>query len=1059
MRQLLSLPISLFLLGLALAWTGRAPAVHGEGNVQFNRDIRPILTENCFACHGPDATARAADLRLDIREEAIDGGAIDPGAFETSPFWERITSTDPDSVMPPPHSHKSLTDEQKLLLRQWLSEGAPYEGHWAFIPPKKPELPQVRNSGWVRNPIDRFVLAELERRGIEPSPEADLRSLIRRVRFDLTGLPPSPEEIKRVLDNPSPNRYEEYVSELLDRSEWGEHRGRHWLDYARYADTHGIHFDNFREMWAYRDWVINAFNRNLPFDQFTIEQLAGDLLPNADLDQKIASGFNRCNITTNEGGIIDEEYRVLYTRDRVETTGLVWLGLTVGCAVCHDHKYDPVTQAEFYQLAAFFNNTTQPVKDGNIKNTPPIIQVPPVADRARVEELAKLVSETTAALAARRESAHESFYKHLEAETAKRQTEWTAPETKTAPITHLPLNQVDSKWLDVLHDGQLRRVLLAKEGTFVDGHVGGKAWKIENAFPSLAAGDFERDQAYSVALWVKPNAGNQGGALIARMDEGKEHRGWDVWMENGSVGSHIISNWPDDSLKVVSRERLTPKQWSHVAITYDGSSKADGLRIFINGKEATRNVSRDQLKNSIRTEVPLTLGRRSQGAPAAGAALQDVRIYNGKLEPNEIDQIRSVPRKAYLQGKTERTPEELEELFSGFLREVDPVSKDLNQQLANLQREEEEIRGRSTFAHIMNEATSEPMAYILLRGDYDKRSDEVKPAVPAVLPQMPEDLPKDRLGFAKWLMLPDHPLTSRVTVNRFWQEIFGRGIVPSAGDFGVTGQMPTHPELLDYLAVQFQEDDWNVKEYFRQIVTSATYRQSANVTAERYGMDPDNKLLARGPRFRMDAEMIRDSALAVSGLLVPKIGGPSVYPYQPPGVWEAVAMPESNTKRYPQGTGEELYRRSMYTFLKRSAPPPNMEVFNATAREVCTIRRERTNTPLQALVTLNDPQFVEAARILATKMLSEPNLEKEFAIRAQWIAEKLIGRPFRAEEIQVVQQNFDDLSAHYTSHADDAALLLGIGETKSDPNLPATDLAAWTMLCNQLMNLDEVITK
>ncbi len=1048
-----------FLLIASYLIAGSLANSQAVGTVQFNRDIRPILSENCFACHGPDASKRAAELRLDQREDAIAKTAFIPGKPDESELVRRIFSTDPDTVMPTPDSHKSLSAQQKELLKVWIAEGAEYQGHWAFLPPVKPELPQVRNNAWIRNPIDRFVLSSLERKGIETSPESELRTLLRRVCFDLTGLPPSPDEIERVLADPSPERYENYVDELLKRPEWGEHRGRNWLDYARYADTHGIHFDNFREMWSYREWVIKAFNRNLPFDQFTIEQLAGDLLPGADLDQRIATGFNRCNITTNEGGAIDEEYKVLYTRDRVETTGQVWLGLTVGCAVCHDHKFDPISQQEFYQLAAFFNNTTQRAMDGNIKDTPPIIPVPLYEDRARFLELDPLTEQANSALAARRVSARQPFDSWIAKPEEREKISWQALPAKDFLETHIPLTGSDTKWIGAIHQNQWIPIPLQPDATLVAGKVSDLAWQVKECFPSLPVGDLERDQPVTFSLWIKPATDNQGGSLIARMDDANQHRGWDVWMENGAVGMHMVHNWPENAFKTVSKTKLTASRWQHVAISYDGSSKAEGVKIFIDGKESKTDNPSNKLTETVKTSVPLTIGRRTTGSPAAGAQIQDIRIYRKVLDEKEISLLVEIPRRQYLVSKPSRTQEETEELYTWYLNTNDPEYPQLSGKTQALIAEKNEIKRRGTVAHVMNEAAEPPKAFVLMRGDYDKRGQEVQPATPKVLPPMQDGVPPNRLGLAQWLLQPTHPLTARVTVNRFWQEVFGVGLVGSSGDFGVTGQMPTHPELLDYLATSFRDDGWNIKNLFRLIVTSATYRQSSTVTSEKLSLDPTNKWLSRGPRFRMDAEMIRDTALFTSGLLVNKIGGPSVRPYQPPGVWEAVAMPESNTRNYVADKGEGLYRRSLYTFLKRAAPPPNMEVFNATAREVCTVKRERTNTPLQALVTLNDVQFVEAARTLAAQTLSDKSRETDTSARVQSIANRLLSRPFRAEELAVVAASLNDLTAIYQQQPDEAKKLMAIGENKPDPSHNASDLAAWTMLVNELMNLDEVLTK
>jgi hypothetical protein len=1036
------------------------PFAWGAGTVQYNRDIRPILNDNCFACHGQDVKARAADLRLDQRDTAVETRAIVPGDPNASAIIQRILSTDENEVMPPPSSHKTLTPQQKELLKQWIAEGAEYQGHWAYLPPVRPELPQVRNAGWIRSPIDRFVLAELERRGIEPAPEADLRTLIRRVSLDLTGLPPSQEEIERVMSDPSPERYENYIDELMSRQEWGEHRGRYWLDYARYADTHGIHFDNFREMWSYREWVIKAFNRNMPFDQFTTEQLAGDMLPNASLDQKIASGFNRCNITTSEGGAIDEEYKVLYTRDRVETTGQVWLGLTVGCAVCHDHKFDPISQKEFYQLAAFFNNTTQNAMDGNAKDTPPIVPVPLDADRERFLALDGLIAEAQQKMDQQRAQSRGGFDAFAADPVQRDALVWQPLVAQESLETLLPLRSQDPKSFAVWHAGQFRQVGLESDATLAPGHVGDAAWQVNaTLFPTLPAGDLERDQPFSISLWVKPGNDSQGGSLLARMNEVDQHRGWDVWTENGNVGMHLIHKWPDNAIKVVSTERLTSSRWQHVTITYDGSSKAEGLKIFIDGREVGKNVLKNGLTETMRTEVPLRLGRRHAGTPAMDSKLQDVRIYRKPLTPDELRSIPQVTRRQYLISKAQRSAEEGEELYNWYLAERDPEFPKLTASHQQLVAEKADILRRGTIAHIMNERAEPPKAYILMRGDYDKRADEVTAATPQVLHPMKDDAPRNRVGFAAWLLQDNNPLTTRVVVNRFWQEVFGQGIVSSAGDFGVTGQLPTHPELLDYLAVSFREDSWNIKNLFRSIVTSSTYRQSASVSPEKLALDPSNKFMARGPRFRMDAEMVRDYALSASGLLVSKIGGPSVRPYQPVGVWEAVAMPGSNTRDYVADTGEGLYRRSLYTFLKRSAPPPNMEVFNATAREVCTVRRERTNTPLQALVTLNDVQFVEAARILAQKTIQAIPDPNDVAGRLQSIAAKLLSRPLRGDELGVVQSEVNDLLAFYRANPELAKELLAVGATRSPENLDAAELAAWSMVVNTLLNLDEVLTK
>jgi hypothetical protein len=865
--------------------------------------------------------------------------------------------------------------------------------------------------------------------------------------------------VEAFVKDRSPDAYERYVDRLMKSPHWGEHRGRYWLDAARYADTHGIHFDNYRENWAYRDWVIAAFNRNMPFDQFTIEQLAGDLLPRPTLDQRIATGFNRCNITTNEGGVIAEEYLVLYTRDRTETASRVWLGLTANCAVCHDHKFDPIKQRDFYSMSAFFNNTTQGAMDGNIPNTPPVIVVPRMADRPKWADLVKNFAGVRGQIEARKKTARGDFDKWLP--TAKL-SEVAALIPSDKLHFHALLNEGQGKDLRFTVDGKPRA---AKVPTGFDWVAGGrlapKAFALQPgaSLEAADAGDFEKNQGFSAGAWVQITRRGRVGAIVARMDNAAKHRGWDLWVEGDRVGMHIINDWPGNALKVVARKALEPRRWYHVLATYDGSGKVAGVKIYLDGAPQQVGVQADRLSGTIRTKVPLKIGQRNASERLQMAVLQDVRVYGRTLTGPEAGLLAQVPRALDLLAKpaASRTPKETDELFGWWALNLDKPSRELNAKLAQLQQEENAIRARGTVAHVMQEKKTEPIAYILFRGDYDKRRDKVKAATPPSLPPMPKDLPRNRLGFARWLLRPDHPLTARVTVNRFWQQIFGTGLVRTAGDFGVMGELPSHPELLDWLAVEFRESGWDVKRFFKLLVTSAAYRQAALLTPEKKEKDPQNRLLSRGPRFRMAAEMIRDYALAASGLLVRKIGGPSVKPYQPEGVWEAVAMIGSNTRDYRRDTGAKLYRRSMYTFWKRAAPPASMEIFNAPTRETCTVSRERTNTPLQALVTLNDPQFVEAARHLAQVCLKEGGAKTES--RLDLMAKRLLARPLRTAEVKIVEKSLAGLLAHYQKNPAAAKKLIAVGESKADPKLDVPTLAAWTMLANQLMNLDEVLNK
>lgn len=1043
--------ISLIVISLGIGGLAQA-----DEKLEYNRDIRPLLSDHCFKCHGPDSAARKADLRLDVRDAAIAANAIVPGKPDESELIRRLFTADPDEVMPPPKQPKQMTVPQKELLRKWVQSGAEYQLHWSFIAPVRPSPPAVKNSAWVRNPVDAFILAKLESIGLAPAAEADRRTLARRLSLDLRGLPPAPEEVETFVNDSATDAYEKYVDRLLESKQWGEHRGRYWLDVARYADTHGIHFDNYRENWAYRDWVIGAFNRNLPFDQFTTEQLAGDLLPNRTLEQQIASAFNRCNITTNEGGIIDEEYLVLYTRDRTETVSQVWLGLTLGCTTCHDHKFDPISQREFYETAAFFNNTTQGARDGNTKDTPPIVAVPRTEDEGRLSALPGEINAARQQVEQRRQAARSEFDQWL----ANAKPESLATSLTTEGLTlHAPLSEGSGKVTKVQIDGNPRDVSLTDSAKWTDALAGTHGLQVQGAACEVAdVGDFGKDQPFTCAAWVKLNANDSQAAICARMDNPNGYRGWDFWNQGRRIGTHIINNWPEDGLKVVGKNQVKADTWTHVAVTYDGSGKASGVKVYYDGQSQETNVENDQLKSTIRTSVPLKIGQRHTAEQLSGS-VSDLRIYKRAIPPAEVESLAksSLFTRILAKSSEQRTDAEKNDLYGWWLGTMDKSFQDAGALVGKLEREQEAIKSRGTIAHVMQERSEPATAFILFRGEYDKRRDSVKAKTPSVLPPFPSDAPQNRLGFAQWLLRPEHPLTTRVTVNRFWQELFGTGIVRTSGDFGVAGEAPSNQQLLDWLAVEFRESGWDMKRFFKLLVTSATYRQAATTTPEKLERDPQNRFLSRGPRFRMDAEMVRDYALAAGGLLVPKIGGPSVRPYQPDGVWEAVAIIGSNTRDYRTDTGESLYRRSMYTFWKRSAPPASLDIFNAPSREVCTVRRERTNTPLQALVTLNDPQYVEAARSLAQNALRSNPASDEAGL--QLIAMRLLARPFRSDELAIAADSLKGLTAYYQAHADDAKALISVGESKPNAELNPAKLAAWTMLANELMNLDEVLSK
>ena len=1048
--------------GMALA---AAPA---NTPIQFNRDIKPILAEACLNCHGADPVSRKAGLRLDTENGLFKPGedreaAVVPGKSADSPLWHRLMSGDPDEVMPPPDAPKQLKPEQREVLRRWIDEGAVWQPHWAFLKPDRPPVPEVVNPPVpVQNPIDAFWMAKLQDHGLTPNPEADRRSLARRLSLDLNGVVPDPAEVEEFINDPSPEYFATYVKKLIDSPRYGEHRGRAWLDAARYADTHGLHFDNYREMWPYRDWVIDAYNRNQPFDRFVVEQVAGDLLPNPTMEQLIATGFQRCNITTNEGGTIEAENLANYARDRVETTSWVFLGLTANCAVCHDHKFDPVTTRDFYSMAAFFRNTTQSGFDGNNRQGANAHIVVPQSpeDKARWVALPGEIAGRQELLAKRRAEAGPVFDAWLA--SAKSESPGEDADGRGL-VAHAPLTEGVGDEIGAICGEPMTFKATGQVSWKPDGRIGPAPVLTAAANFNLGnQGDFEKDQAFSYGAWVRPAGNGAFAGIIARMDEDSAYRGWDLFQHGGEYAVHSVSTWEGDAMKVTTRgNRVKPNEWQHVFVTYDGSGKAGGVRVFINGAQAEVRVEKDALTGTIKTGVPLRIGQRSKGQAFEGGSVQDVRVYSRRLSGEEVASVhQNGPLRALLASDpAKRTPEQKNALYEHYLTTRDEPYREHQQVIARLQGERDAIKGRSPVTHIQEEKKdSQPTAHILMRGNYDQLGEKVEANVFHALHPLPQGAPKNRLGLAEWLVSPENPLTARVTMNRLWQEIFGTGLVKTSEDFGIMGEAPVNQALLDWLAVEFRESGWNVKHMVTLMVTSSAYRQSVVTTPEKLEKDRDNRLLSRGPRFRMDAEMIRDSALAASGLLSPKMGGPGVKPYQPDGIWDKVGMAEGDTRIYKPDTGENLYRRSVYNFWKRMAPPASLEIFNAPAREASCLRRERTNTPLQALVTLNDTQYIEAARVLAEKALLACGPDHADGVIA-FMAGRLVSRPLRPEERGVVKGTADDMLSHFRAQPAAAAELLAVGERKPDPSLDAPTLAAWTMVANQLMNLDEALSK
>ncbi len=1176
--------LSWFLAGSLLHGTARAGA--RPGGVDFGREIRPILSDNCFACHGPDENTRKAGLRLDLRSGALaprknGRQAVVPGDPDHSTLLARVTTSDPEDVMPPPKTGKKLTPEQIQKLRDWIAAGAEWPEHWAFVPPQRPEPPAVKNPHWPRNEVDRFVLHRLETEGLSPAPEAEKSTLIRRVSLDLTGLPPSIEEVDAFLADNRPDAYERLVDRLLNSPRYGEHLARQWLDAVRYADSHGYHIDAQRDIWAYREWVIRAFNTNQPFDRFTIEQLAGDLLPEPTTDQKVATGYVRCNMSTGEGGAIEAEYAAKYAFDRVETTGTVWMGLTLACARCHSHKYDPISQREYYGLFAFFNQLDEPVMDGNRPNPDPFLKLPTREQTERLAWLKDKITETRRRLGAPAEildaaqqtwaadwhgrlregwqtapplaarspreggaelrvledqsvlaggpaptndtyelefrpaagplaglrlevlpheslpgggarhadgrfrlsefeaellppgenakpqkltfaralaSTHEGEHEPGRALDGKPETFWQATATNPAPVVAVFRT---SQPVDVPAEARLRIRLRFEAGEEKENHALGRVrlalaqgaelvsaltpprfepWRLLGPLPSggLAAG---------FAKVFEPETTLD---LARRYPGVREEVGWQERGDLGDGGTHLLVNELHGvhGVYYLFRRLHVPEP-----TVLDVALRADDVfKLWLNERLVHEHGTPEPYPG-VRTRLRLEL--------AAGENRLLIKVVNHQgakyfaFDPTLAGPQRLPPDLvAILSVTATPTGPWAVPVRDWYRRQFVPGYRGEQDRLATWLEEERAIDAAIPTTLIAKELAQPRETRLLIRGEYDKPGDVVAAGVPAILPPLPPGAPTNRLGLAQWLVSPEHPLTARVIVNRYWQQFFGVGLVKTAEDFGVQGERPSHPELLDWLATEFIRSGWDVKHMQRLLATSATYRQSARVTPSLYERDPENRLLARGPRFRLEAEAIRDTALYLGGLLVEQLGGPSVKPYEPPGLWEAVSF--NNSQKYVPDRGPAQYRRSLYTYWKRQSPPPNLLTFDAPTREYCVVRRPRTNTPLQALVVLNDPQFVEAARALASRMLREGG--REPAERLAYGFRLVTARRPDQAELKLLQ---DLLEAQRTAfQADPAAAraFLEVGDFRAT-DLDPVELAAWSSVANLLLNLDEALTK
>ncbi|MEQ9289801.1 MAG: DUF1553 domain-containing protein [Cyclobacteriaceae bacterium] len=1019
--------------------------------MDFNIHIKPIISDRCYHCHGPDENTRGAQLRLDSKEgmfSKTENGnkAFVSGNLAKSEAIKRILSDDPEYMMPPPESNRTLEPEEKAAIVKWVEQGAEWKAHWAFIPPEAAKIPKIEKAWPSKNEIDPFIQQALIQNELEPSQEADKNTLLRRVTMDLTGLPPTVAEMEGFLNDNSPKAYDRVVDRLLKSDAYAERMTLEWLDVARYADSHGFHADGLRTMWPWRDWVINAFKKNKSYDEFVSEQLAGDLMPNATKDQIIATAFNRNHPMTAEGGAVDEEFRVEYVANRTNTLGTAFLGLTVECARCHDHKFDPISQKEYYQFSAFFNNIKELGMTGDDGEYGPMVMLTNEEEDRRIESLNKKIAE-------------------FEEKREMKKSELRAISDfvdavgfqKVRPVLHHSFEKATktekSRYLD-------NRKLTVENNTDSTQGISGLARRFDHQDDRITInefGQFESTDPFSVSVWVNPKE-DDGKTKVIIGNAGQKNslwRGWDLYLDStNQVAVRLISSLPHNYIHVKTKEVIPLNQWSHIFFSYDGSSKAKGVHLSVDGKPATRVTVYDKLYKTI---LPTNTARtRDDRGLLVGKSYRafsgDNGIFKGSMDELSVfdraimeTQVGSI----YEQTKQGKVPIAYESINKEY--------KHTNAQLAQLRSERLNLVDTMQELMVMQEMTTIRPTYLLKRGVYDARDEQVQPGTPAKVLGMSPDLPKNRLGLSQWLFDEKNPLTARVAVNRYWQMIFGRGIVSTADDFGSQGSLPTHPKLLDWLAVKFMETGWDVRELIRMMVTSHTYRQSSVASQKLREADAANIFLARGPSYRWQAEFIRDNVLASSGLLYDEIGGESVKPYQPDGLWIELGNFSHFLLRYKRHEDKRQYRRSMYTFIRRTSPPPFMTLFDAPSREVCTITRERTNTPLQSLVLLNDPQFVEASRALAFRLKEEAGDSLKDKIQTGF--QLVLNRPPSEEEASIFQNLYQKEYEEFEKDRAGVEDYLSVGDFKPAGNFDAVELAALSVLSNTLFNMDEVYTK
>ena len=1043
-------PVSLITCGLMLLACGTSSTPVGtttalaQEPVNYRQEIQPILARYCFACHGPDAAQRQADLRLD-QEASAKATSIVEGRPDESPLIERILSTDASTIMPPPETGHVLSPQEQELLRRWVAEDAPYQSHWAFEPIQKPSVPEANE--WASNPIDHFVLAEHQRRGLVASPPAQPHQLLRRLHFDLIGLPPTTEVAQTFLAEPTPANYNRMVEDLLHSPHYGEHMATTWLDLARYADTNGYQNDFYRSQWPWRDWVIRSFNRHQRFDEFLVEQIAGDMLPAPTTDQLVATGFNRNNRSVTEGGSIEEEWRIENCAERAETTAATFLGLTLQCARCHDHKYDPLESRDYYQFFAFFNNIDeQGVYTETRGNTGPQVKVPTDQQLAELAVVEQQIADL------QRQLAEEQANQSPEA--------WIAEWSKNRGHEPTPNFQA----LLPTDTGEATARSPVGPATVYAGPT--------NATTTVTGlgphwDNIDRDTPFSWSVWVH---GSARGALFSKMNEDDHYRGFDgIVLENGRIKIHLIHHWSENAIAVVSQRALSEQAWHLLTITYDGGSRAEGLKLYLDGAPLTADVEVDSLRDSIRNQAPVILGQRSKTLHLQGQ-MAGFAWFDRALSPTEVSDW----QKASIVQSAERAknlPPTARSEMHAYVANLH--SSERAAALKTFMAQRESLIAAQQTSMIMRDREGYRPTFALRRGQYDlpDTSEELWPRTPAVLPPLAEGQPANRLGLAKWMVDPRHPLVARVTVNRLWSHFFGRGLVETLDNFGIQGSPPTHPELLDWLASELLDSGWNVQHIQRLIVTSRTYQQASEHREPGSLSDPKNQWLWRGPRHRLSGEQLRDQALQVSQLLTRTIGGPSVFPYQPAGLWEELAG-GANDGPYRVSSGPDLYRRGLYTYRKRTVSHPTLSSFDAPSWEICYAQRSITNTPLQSLALWNDPTYVEAARCLAERLLERyPQLNEEptsldDAARRRAVADAVksayqatLFREPNEEELQQLSAGFREFVSFYQGNSTQAEALIKTGQSPSDDRWQPAPLAAMTMMVSVIMNTDEFVTK